>query len=796
MKKPFLALLAGLGLCTPLAAAWIEGVTAKATSAQVPTTFGPANVINDHGFRESTPGSGEWKLTTSIYADGGSMWHSNYLQRGPDENPVIEFDLGRAYRLSGFRVWNHNANPSRGFAEVVITISTDGQRWKTLPQRFQFAKAPQSDDYLGEEHLLGHPVVCRYLRMHCDRSHRTGGQPDVAGLGKVRFHGVASTSADAAAPLRAGGSAWDAGWGEQGWIDVTRPPYHAKPDGQADCSEALQQAIDDWQGTSRVIYLPAGNYLVSKPLRFRPGKGYGYSNLRGAGRDATVVRLLDGTLPAADKPAAVLSLGFNGHEDGTGVHADWFNNNVSDLTIDVGKQNPGAIGLQFYSNNVGSLRRVAIRSADGQGAIGLDLAPADQNGPLLVQHVAVDGFRIGIRTGATVNSQTLEHISLNKQTEVAFENRGQCLAIRKLLVRGTAPVGLVNHFGVVALIDAEFEGMAPMAAVAAITNHETLFARNIRTRGYQTAIDNRYKNGTPSVTEPECAEFVSSSVLAPFGGASRSLQLPIRETPMPPVNPAAPTANVRHFRRIEDPDDTAGVQRAIDSGAATVYFPAGGTFYLGAPVELRGKVQHVVGNFAHVIRTDRSRPSFVTGSGREVITLEQFKGDVEVEHAASHPLVVRDAQGVGGQVTGLGELFLENVVAEWTFGKGKAWCRQYNTEREGTHATNRGGDLWILGLKTERGGTLLDTKPGGRTEVIGGLCYTTTQGKLAPMFVAEDADLTVTLGEVCYTGDPYTVLIEQTISGKKQIVRRGEALLRPAFLQGSAIPLYSGRLPR
>ncbi len=785
-----LALLIGLCLANSLFAQWITGVKAKATSEQVAGLTSAMNLVNDNGFKETSKGGGKFVLTTNSYADGGSMWNASYGKHGPDENAIVEFDLGKVYTLSHFRVWNYNSIPHRGFASVVITVSEEGKQWRTVPIRYEFAQAPKSDNYLGEEHPL--PVVARYIRFHCDRTHRTGGQPDVAGLGKVRFVGkLGRTTTDL--ELKRFEQAWGQGWGANGYVDVTRPPYSAKGDGRTDDTNAIQKAIDDCQGTRRTVYLPEGKYRITKPLRFKPGQGWGYNNLRGAGREQTVLRLQDNTFRELKNPRSVLSMGFKGREDGSGVHADWFNVNVSDLSIETGKGNPGAIGLQYYSNNVGSLRRVRIRSEDGQGVIGLDLAQADQNGPCLISDIEVEGFGIGIRTGMTVNSQTLEHLVLKNQSEVAFENRGQCLAIRKLQVEGEA-TGFVNHFGVVAIVDSTFNGRGKAASRSAITNHETIFARNVEAKGFKTSIENLRKNGTPSVSASLVKEYISSAAIAPFGG-SNSLNLPVKEVPEVKVTDAA-VANVRHFRKLEDPDDSASVQRAIDSGASTVLFPAGSGLLLQQPIEIRGKVRRIIGHFAQIRSVRANEPIFLVRGGTEPLLLEQWTGNLLLEHASNRPLIVRDAQGVDGRVTGTGEVYLDNVTGEWIFGKGDSWCRQFNTEREGTHAINQGGRLWILGLKTERGGTLIDTRKGGRTEVIGGLSYTTTQGKLAPMFQADEAELSVTLGEVCYSGDPYRELVKQSLDGRQFLLKRGEAPLRASFLQGSELPLYVGRKSR
>jgi hypothetical protein len=85
----------------------------------------------------------------------------------------------------------------------------------------------------------------------------------------------------------------------------------------------------------------------------------------------------------------------------------------------------------------------------------------------------------------------------------------------------------------------------------------------------------------------------------------------------------------------------------------------------------------------------------------------------------------------------------------------------------------------VLGYKTERGGTLLHAKGGGRSEVFGTFSYTTTAGKLAPMFVTDDASAFAFFHEVCYTGDPFTVLIRESREGVTKEVKRGAGAVAP-----------------
>ena len=102
-----------------------------------------------------------------------------------------------------------------------------------------------------------------------------------------------------------------------------------------------------------------------------------------------------------------------------------------------------------------------------------------------------------------------------------------------------------------------------------------------------------------------------------------------------------------------------------------------------------------------------------------------------------------------------------------------------NVENQGTHVTNNGAALWILGYKTERGGTLIDTRGGGRTELFGTFSYTTTAGGLAPMFVNADSSVFAMFNEVCYSGDPFQTLVRETRGGTTKEVAAGQGGIAP-----------------
>ncbi len=219
----------------------------------------------------------------------------------------------------------------------------------------------------------------------------------------------------------------------------------------------------------------------------------------------------------------------------------------------------------------------------------------------------------------------------------------------------------------------------------------------------------------------------------------------------------------------------------MNSGATTVFMP--GFYAMNSTVTLGPKVRRVVGIGGWVDYLGKAKPDFRIADGESpVVVFEHFSyihGGIDVNtNRTIYLRSVSDCDLTFGPKGKGGELFFEDVVTHHLMLTGqKVWARQLNVENEGTHVTNNGGDFWVLGYKTERGGTLLETRGSGRSEILGGFSYTTTAGKLAPMFVTHDASVFTFFNEVCYNGDPFATLVfevqgseSKTLPGRSRIL--------------------------
>ncbi|MEX0652624.1 MAG: glycoside hydrolase family 55 protein [Phycisphaeraceae bacterium] len=581
---------------------------------------------------------------------------------------------------------------------------------------------------------------------------------------------------------------------DAGVVDVTQAPYHAVPDDDGDDTAAIQRALDDHPSGNAIIYLPKGTYRVSDTLRWPEGEHYGVymkrTFLQGESREETVLQLVDEAegFQDADSPRAMIYTGE--------APAQRFRNGIRNLTVDTGSGNPGAIGAQYIANNQGMVRDLTIRSGDGQGVIGLDLGYTNEQGPCLITHVTVEGFDIGVRNAHIVDSVTMEHITLEGQNVVGMDNEDQVVTIRGLTSRNSVPAIRNRGAGVLTLVEAELIGMDGASDHAAIENTAggTLFARDITAEGYGRAIANDAGHGeSPDGTEIE--EFVSHPVHTLFPDTpTHSLRLPIEETPEVEWGPLDGWASPAHFggEPGDDFDNTEAMQQAIDSGAHTLYLPNGHWRFDGE-VLVRGNIRRVIGCEAKLAGEGTLR---VVDGDTPVVRVERLDllyQHVSIEHASDRTLVVSGiTMGEGDFITrpGAGKLFLEDVCGgPWQFENQQVWARQLNPESPTTKITNAGGDLWILGLKTERNGTLVHTTDGGRSEVLGCFAYANTGDEKVPMFITEDGALSVTMGEMVIRNQPFRTLVVETRGDETRTLMMDDT---PGRGGGSTIPLYVG----
>ncbi len=568
---------------------------------------------------------------------------------------------------------------------------------------------------------------------------------------------------------------------DSGVLDVTQAPYNADPTGANDSTAAIQMALDQFPNGNRIIYLPNGEYQVTDTLRWpagRPGAtDFKRTILQGQSRSGVVIRVPDGhpNFSDAANPRAVIFTGTR--------PAQRFRNAIRNLTINTGSNNPGAIGARFIANNQGAMMRVSIVSEDRAGRIGLDMGYTDEIGPLLIQDVSVRGYDVGIFTQFQTASVTLEHIELSDQNVFGFHNVGQSPMVRGLISNNsvTAIYNEKDTPGTFVLIDAELRGTGDASMVPAIWNQRSLYVRDLSAPGYQKAIDhdNKGRGNIEGADGPDVAEWIDNSEpqRTLFESPEESLRLTIREVPTVPWDDPETWANPASFGGVadDDMDDTEAIQAAIDSGATTVYLP-NGTWTVEGTVELRGDVYRLIGTEARVAGGGTIE---LKDGTHPVVVMERFTdtaaGGLKFVHGSSRAWAIKNVTGGKYSNTGTGDLYLNDVVGgPYVFKDQNVWARQLNQETDtqetddAAKVVNDGGRLWVLGMKTERAGTIIDTRGGGYTELVGAFLFSTGAPKNDPAFVNTESSVSLAgVTERCFNSCIET-WIKETRSGEER----------------------------
>lgn len=563
--------------------------------------------------------------------------------------------------------------------------------------------------------------------------------------------------------------------------------YGAVGDGVTDDTGAIQRALadgrqdasTDYYGRPKALYFPPGTYLVSDTLRW-----IGCCvTLQGAGSSVSIIRLAPNANgfndPAHAKPLIVTPQGITS-----------FHQNIWNIGISIGPNNPGVTAVSYGSNNSGSVRDVNMTSEDGMGAIGIDLT-GQYAGPLLIKNVAIQGFNVGIDLKNAEYSATFEALTLNQQNVAGIRNAQQTIVVRGLQSNNAVPAILNNGGGLVALLDANLNGGS--AARTAIESSSTFYLRNVTSTGYSATLLDK-SSSTPVSVKGTVSEYLVGQPRSLTGSATpTSLKLSVSETPPSPSDPLQQWAAFKPAWY----GDTSSLQALLNSGATTIYFPFASYFsYAEAKVTVPDTVTRVVG-FSSVINGD---PAGANGGGIRLVVnssaptplvIEQFGYGLKIEHHGSRPIVVKDSFVNYSSSPGAGNLFMDDVEAGPFVVQGgqQLWARQLNIEGNGTKITNLGGSVWVLGLKTEGTGTVVDTSQGGQSEILGSLIYPSMAVSSTDVaFRSSNANASYLYSESVYCAScGYAVQVQETCSGKMaQVTSNSSASFRMPLFVGTA----------
>jgi len=612
---------------------------------------------------------------------------------------------------------------------------------------------------------------------------------------------------------------------DSGVINV-RIDYGAKGDGVTDDTQAIISALEEAGSHPRPVkpvFLPAGTYLVSDTILRRDAEGFfvGDMILYGQGEGKTTIKLMDAAPGFSDpsSPKAVIFTGSycfggrtpdqcDGSRDWTGLGEgnEAYRNYIRDLTVDTGKNNPGAIGIDFLANNGGSVRRVSVLSGDGQGVAGVSMT-RKWPGPAIIKNVHVQGFDYGVDVSQSTYGMVLENLTVEGQNKAGVRNSRHVLSVRNMRSVNSVPaIQNLGTFSLLSVLDSHFEG--GISASSAIENEGHLFARNVTTAGYNSAIQ--------GVSGEAVSEYNSHPVLTLFSSSERSLNLPIKETPTEPFEPSSAWANIQDFGAVPDvnADNTQAIQAAIDSGASTIYFPTG-QYGIKGTIYVRGNVRHMISLRAQLVArpghiwtdANNKRPVWSVEDGAsDVVWFHDFSfsGNWFTDHKAvgattfevntDRTFVMVDTKAVSMRLLGQGDVYIENTCCPTIENNGgNLWVRMYNVERTSSDPSlkNNGGNVWVLGLKTERAQTVVEGNNGSKTEIFGGMFYPVkTVPSTLPAVVNNESSLSINFAVIAYRSSRnYNILVKETLDGITRNLKDSDVPPRPGF--SSIVPLFA-----
>ena len=532
---------------------------------------------------------------------------------------------------------------------------------------------------------------------------------------------------------------------DAGHLDIRRH-FGAIGDGVHDDTAAFQRAMRDVEDHT-IVFIPNGTYLVSDTIYWRQWK-----LMVGEDERNTIIRLKDGCegFGGPSNPKPVIRTHFNNNQS--------FENTITDLTVDTGHDNPGAIGIRYNAHNTGEINRVTIRSGDGRGVMGLDMTETEF-GPAMVRNLTVDGFDVGISTVANVSHVTMENITVRDQNVVGLRNHLP-MSLRNFYSDNR--VTAIENAGWLAqltMLDSRLEGNDTGDPAITMRKFGSGDFRRVKVSGYDSLIE----SDDPERSRPEVPDGIVNTLVGTsftlFNSNDEPVDLPIEDAPAIFEEPIERWVTPD----FSSDDDTAAVQAALDSGAATIHLKNREKYRVSDTLRVPPSVRRIVGMKGVLIADPND-----FAEDQPMIRIEGGDAStppVHIDHLRTsfHPghrygfeidtprdVVIRYSSAwLKNTSRATGKLFIEEQMG-WVhlFHPQRAWIRQLDTEghrgTEEDHETyliNRGGEVWVFGMKTESLGVHAETTDGGKTEILGGFFRDHKGSRGVPYFRTIDSDL-------------------------------------------------------
>lgn len=669
-------------------------------------------------------------------------------------------------------------------------------------------------------------------------------------------------------------------------IDVTKPPFCAVPDGKTDCTEALIKAIDfvtgeyekafnktlndlkaqkddnallsfevrkvggklnvpfpETQPNGYIIYLPKGKYLVSDTISYTSETLYNILfsirwlemnaviRIVGEDKENTIIKLKDnckGFEFGARKP--VINF-IKGEKSGVAM-----TNLLTNLTVDIGKNNPGAVGVRFFANNTGAVRDVNIISSDDEkrGYAGFEIVD-EKVSCAFMRNLFIEGFDYAIRVTAQQHAVAFEHIRIKNQRIAGVYHMGTVLSMRDLISENKVnAVFTVGFTAQLILVDSLLKGGGEDYAAVNV-EYGFGYLRNVKCDGYGIGLRTYFGERIAPKDMPY--EFSTHGEHSLFENDMSPEFFDTADMPDPPEY----ETDYRKFKSVADfgakgdgiTDDTAAIQAALNSGTEGVYFEVG-RYLITAPIHIPSNIKVLDFMFCDLLPGDELARTegvgaFTIDEGDNPLLIcnlfgwEKFHGVMTlIDNNSTRTLTLRmlhtqgaatyqnhkkggkvfiencactigGVPGAGGRTIGLKgekEFISARHIPGFTFNGQRVFARQINPERATCEIINNGGELTVLGFKTEEEGTAFKTMGGGKTTVLGGICCIGTNSQIPLVENVDSHSMMVLSTMITNPNQLFPIAVKETKNGEVKILR-DEALPKRAMLS-YVIPNYKG----